>query len=501
MSIAWKLRIVFAAYAALLAVVLVFHAVALRHAEAISRELTAIAARHRVTSTIQLERLAAMQASAAKYLVTRDRGYLARFGEIASAYDTELRRIDSLLLGGDERDRLTAIAARWQPIERSSRSLLDSTTPPAAARAAALALSPALDELDLLTRRLADASHLAMSRALASSERSARSAERASLLVGLGTLTLGLLLLVPLVRSIVRPLDRLRLGTREIAAGRFGYRLRAAGTDELATVSRDFNAMAERLEQLDRMKGEFVSNVSHDLKTPLSSMQEATEALLDELPGPLTERQRRLLLLHQDSGRRLSSMLTKLLDLSRLELTDARALEITDFGGLVRRAVEHFNTARSSRGSSAVVTFHEGAGRLFLRADAEGIAQLLDNLLENALKFSPPDGVVRVSVGQHSRRRDTALLTVADEGPGIPDADKERVFERFHQTKAGRAIPARGVGLGLAICRHIVAAHRGAIRVADNQPRGSVFSVELPGLVAIDVHARAERVDLVEAPA
>jgi signal transduction histidine kinase len=123
---------------------------------------------------------------------------------------------------------------------------------------------------------------------------------------------------------------------------------------------------------------------------------------------------------------------------------------------------------------------------------------VIDNLIENALKFSPPGGSVTVRVDDWTEAGEqipadraaafrwrgaphgAALLSVTDEGPGIPDAEKERVFARFYQTEAGRAARGRGVGLGLAICREIVSAHDGIIWVMDHEPRGSVFLVLLP---------------------
>jgi signal transduction histidine kinase len=286
---------------------------------------------------------------------------------------------------------------------------------------------------------------------------------------------LSVLLSALLVRSIVRPLERLAEGTREISAGRLGFRLDGNGRDELSQVAREFNAMSARLEELDQMKRDFVSNVSHDLKTPLSSMQETNEVLLDELPGPLSDKQRYLLQLSQESGRRLSAMIAKLLELSRLEATQADTVEVVDLGYLVQRAMERYDLART--GKNARVILAELSQSVLVRADSDAMAQVLDNLVENAIKFSPSNGYVHVAV---VARGAEALLIVADEGPGIADVDKQRVFDRFYQTAVGRSVRSRGTGLGLAICRHIVAAHRGRIWVSDNSPRGCVLNVLLP---------------------
>jgi signal transduction histidine kinase len=482
MNVATKLRGAFALYIALLAAVLLYHVRTIRESVKHGHALTATSSRLRSISNNQLGRVAEMSNTAEKYLVTRDRGYLDKLTSLIAAYGAELRRLQALALSDEERAALAPLARRWTLLEEEARSLgADSGGPPSAALLDAVArLELTLDEIHVTTQQLAEAAQAAMNRQLADSETTARSAERVSWMAALAALLLSVVLSALLVRSIVRPLERLTLGTREISAGRFGYRLQADGEDELSQVAREFNAMTARLDELDRMKRDFVSNVSHDLKTPLSSMQETTAVLLDELPGPLSEKQRRLLLLNQEGGLRLASMIAKLLDIARLESAPAaRRLEVMDVMQVARHAVDRANATRPGENPSVLLAHRDTPA--LVRGDSDGLLQVLDNLLENALKFSPADGTVRVAVAEQG---DSVLLSVADEGPGIPDADKEKVFERFYQTRAGRAVAARGVGLGLAICKQIVTAHGGAIRVEDNTPGGSIFQVVLPGVSA-----------------
>jgi signal transduction histidine kinase len=229
-----------------------------------------------------------------------------------------------------------------------------------------------------------------------------------------------------------------------------------------------------RSEELEQLKRELVSNASHDLKSPLSSMQEVNAAMLDGVTGPLLESQRRLLLANQDSARRLASMVNKLLELARLESKPALDFMPVDMVDVARE---------SAHRAQALLRLHQ---RVIVATDAEPIVvhgnreeldRMIDNLLENALKFSPPETTVRVAVSASSTH---VHLTVADEGPGIAEAEKAFVFQRFYQTDAGRATRSRGLGLGLAICRDVIDAHGGTISVFDNAPRGSVFRVTIP---------------------
>ena len=421
-SLSTQLRLAFAVLLALLAAILTYHVRSSRAAAQRARDLTALSERQQAALYDQVGRLSAIHADLEKLVVRREA--------------------------------------------------------PARTRDAATGMVVALDQSSRRLEEMATSIVAAMDGSLAAAEVAARRAERIATGIAVVAFVASALLSVALLRAILGPLQRLAQGTRELANGRFGHRLPESATREFAEVARDFNSMAQRLEELDRLKKDFVSTVSHDLKTPLSSMQETVEIMLEELPGPLTQRQRKLLELNRESARRLAQMLAKLLDLSRLEAETVPQRDVVDLAGIVRDGLERFDIGRPGRGPSFGLI--APATPLWIRANASGIAQLLENLLENAVKFSPPGGTIRVGVADLPANG-TVLLSVADEGPGVPDAEKNRVFERFHQTTTGRAVGNRGVGLGLSICRHIVDAHGGVIWVADHEPRGAVFCVLLPG--------------------
>jgi signal transduction histidine kinase len=501
MTVANRLRGAFGLYIALLAVLLVYQVRTIQHVVGSGRELNTISSRV-VTSTVQLARIGQMGNDAEKYLVTRDAGYLDKFLETAHAFGLELERLHTLPLSAAERTWLAPLDSNWHDVATEAQQLADHRDAPAdVASASVVRLKESLEHVQVETQQLAVAAQDAMSRELTESESSAHRAEQWSWIAAVGALLLSILLSALLARSIVLPLAKLTEGTREVSAGRFDYRLETWGTDEFAQVSNDFNSMTERLDELDRMKRDFVSKVSHDLKTPLSSMQETIGALLDELPGPLNPKQRQLLELNRDGGRRLSAMLGKLLDLSRIEAGLEPDFQMVDVVQIVRHSVERMNAARRERGIQTSIA--EPPGRLLVRGDAGGLAQVFDNLLENAIKFSPNGAEVGVTITelatgaervqperwaemqQRGLGGDAVLLTVTDTGPGVPDDEKERIFTRFYQAEAGRAIPARGVGLGLTICHEVVMAHGGAIWVSDNMPNGSVFNVLLPGAVSV----------------
>ncbi len=498
MRVATKLRAAFALYITLLGILLIYHVSTIRRVVRTGHELTELSARVRATSTEQVTRVAQLSENAAKYSVTRDTGYLDKFDQLASAYATELQNLQALPLSPRERREIAVLASQWSALGDPTERLASfARVGPAAKQDSLAALQGSLDALQLQTQRVGEASQAVMEARLAISASAADQAEHISWIAAIGILFLSVVLSALIARSISEPLYRLTEGTRKVAQGQFDYRLDSARDDEFAQVAQSFNTMTKRLGALDRMKRDFVTGVSHDLKTPLTSMQETTSIMLDEVPGPLTDKQRTLLVLNQHSAERLAAMLAKLLNLSRLEAGLEPDMQACDGAQLVRRAVEQVERAHVEQDVRIDVILPEH--RVFVECDTDRMLQVLDNLLENAIKFSPTGDRVQVTMRTlesrppeisaarwnpvHAQRPGASVLwiTVADQGPGVPDEEKERVFERFYQTVSGRSVRRRGVGLGLTICREVIDAHNGAIWLADNPGGGSVFNILLPG--------------------
>lgn len=280
-----------------------------------------------------------------------------------------------------------------------------------------------------------------------------------------------------LARMIVSPVRRVAAATRALAAGQFSGRARRSGPPELAALADDFNAMASRLGELDRLKEELLSSVSHDLKAPLASMHETNELLLEEVPGPLNGAQRNLIELNQGCNARLSGMVDDLLDLSRME---AGVMKYTfkplDLAHLVRVAVGDLAAAAASR--RVRIDLEAPTDPVWVDCDETLMVRVTENLLSNALRYSPANSCVRIGVETDGR---VAKLTVADEGPGIPDEHKQRIFERFYRVDPRRK-GGPGTGIGLAIAKSVVDEHEGTLKVEDAVGGGSRFVIELPAV-------------------
>lgn len=334
-----------------------------------------------------------------------------------------------------------------------------------------------------------------------------RRAEQVTWIVAALALVVSVLVTFFIMRSIGRPLALLTEGTRRLSEGQFDYRLDTSRGDEFAQLARDFNSMTHRLNELDQMKRDFVSHVSHELKAPLASIRETLQVLIEELPGPLTAKQKRLLAINLQCARRLSSMIGNLLDLSRMEAGMMEyELKSNDLAALVRTSIAEFDPQAGEKGVrlEAVLPEHP----LGAHCDADRILQVLGNVLNNAIKFSPSGGQIvirafkstmvpphlpetwRKTLASEPNDGHFVVASIADSGPGVPTELREKIFEKFQQVQQTKGLKGQSVGLGLAICRTIMQAHQGAIWVEDNPDGGTIFFMLLPAATGNEVTHR-----------
>jgi signal transduction histidine kinase len=282
---------------------------------------------------------------------------------------------------------------------------------------------------------------------------------------------LGLIIVQILARGMTSPLRQMAAASTAMAHGDYDRRVRATSRDEVGDLARAFNAMAGELGDADRMRRELVANVSHELRTPLAALQALLENLADGVEPPDPSSLRTALA----QTERLGRLVTQLLDLSRLE-SGRLALQPEEFG--MRTLLEQ--AARECALGDRLVRLKVCVepGDLQTTGDPERLHQVVANLLDNAVRHSPPEG--RVWLSAHAATAGRTTIVIADEGAGIPPEEAERVFERFHRIDAARATRDGGTGLGLAIARWIVDAHGGAIRAEQREPHGCRVVVELP---------------------
>jgi signal transduction histidine kinase len=274
-----------------------------------------------------------------------------------------------------------------------------------------------------------------------------------------------------LAHGMTSPLRRMTAAARAMAEGDYSRRIRATTQDEVGELAGAFNQMAADLEAADRHRRELIANVSHELRTPISVLRAVLENVVDGVTGPDDAAVKAALAQTQRLGR----LVEELLDLSRLE-AGAVPLDLSDFD--VKPFLGRVVGEADAAGRPVRFTLCVEPPGLSARADQARLHQVVANLVDNAAKHSPPGAVVRVAA---AARATGIRIEVADEGPGIPEGERLRVFERFTRGGGqGTAQPTGGgTGLGLAIARWAVELHGGTIEVAPSA-RGALIRVDLP---------------------
>jgi signal transduction histidine kinase/DNA-binding response OmpR family regulator len=318
-----------------------------------------------------------------------------------------------------------------------------------------------------------------------------------------------------LASRITRPVQELTEGAKDIAKGHFDRRLAVdSPEDELRILAEAFNHMTgrlkenveqleesnvklgaanEELKELDRLKSDLLANVSHELRTPLTAIKGYTDYILERKLGPISEKQEKGLVVVQRNLDRLSKSINALLDFSRMDVGRI-SLNIQPF--LLGPLVDQIHTSLRSELEKKRLSFRADLEPELpaLIADREKVSAVLENLIINAIKFTPERGSIAVSAArQPGAVRPSAEIRVADTGVGIPPDQIGKVFNRFHQVDGSTTRRFGGVGLGLAIVKSILEAHGATIEVVSQPGHGTAFRFVLPVLEKQEAPARDER--------
>jgi signal transduction histidine kinase len=276
-------------------------------------------------------------------------------------------------------------------------------------------------------------------------------------------------------RWVAAPLQRLSRAAKAVAAGDFRHRPSLGGPKEVESLAVSFNEMLQRVKSSQIAQRDFVANVSHELKTPLTSIQGFAQAIMDGTAEGIESQQRAARVIFDESDR-LRRLVDDLLDLAKLDTgqVDFERMRV-DLTALLDSVVEKLGLPASEK--RVRIENHVPALPTLI-GDGDRLAQVFTNLVDNAVKHSPEDTTVAL---RGESKGDKVIIHVDDRGPGIPAEDLSRIFERFYQLdKARTGGKGRGAGLGLAISREIVQAHQGRITAKSKVGEGSRFTVELP---------------------
>jgi two-component system sensor histidine kinase GlrK len=459
------LLIGFTIVAAPLVFALFANAVAFDRLATLSEQAVLAAVKVTQASRALTAQVASLERAARQYAVAGEAPFLEAYRGSRADFAASLRAIDEMELSDTQRRESSAIAALEEEIHRAL-----SSTPP----------SP-----ELSIRLAADFSRLASrSQALVALgdgvieeaiERLRAQAEKARgnvfwLLVAL--IPTAILLIASFTFLIARPINQVGSGIRRLGHGEFARPIAIEGPGDMVRLGEQLDWLRRRLVTLEEQKTRFLQHISHELKTPLTALREGSDLLSSGMVGNLNAEQHEIARILRENSIELRKLIEGLLNYSAVHaqasFLDARIVPLRD---VVKRVVNDRKLAMVARG----IRLDVNCEHVTAYCDEEKIRVMLDNLLSNAIKYSPERGLVTVKV---YKDRGDAVFEVADEGPGIPAPERDKVFEAFYRGTDAPVAAIKGSGLGLSIVKEYVQLHKGEVEILDVP--GAHFRIRIP---------------------
>src|SRR5262245_1914109 len=330
-----------------------------------------------------------------------------------------------------------------------------------------------VDQLIDAAREVLAINNLIVDREVEHLRASADEVQRGLILLLLFSTAVALTLALALTRYISRPIATIDNAIRQLGGADFSRPIAVRGPEDLRYLGRRLDWLRRRLEEFETQKNRFLRHVSHELKTPLTALREGAELLHDQVAGPLVPAQKQVISIVRDNSVKLQRLIEELLDYQRA-LHAAASLEVKSIAldSLVTEATRAHELAAQAKG----LRFNIDSQSAMVEADPEKLRSIIDNLVSNAVKFTPPGGSITVKARVQAGE---AVIEVMDSGPGVPPEERDSIFNLFWRGRKGEGTRIKGSGLGLAIARELVEAHGGQIAVVP-EGSGGHFRVTLP---------------------
>jgi two-component system sensor histidine kinase GlrK len=402
-------------------------------------------------SRSMIERISAIERLAQQITVLEDPELIASYARVHRSFRALAAEIALLPLDEVQGDALQRTVKEEQALYERL------TDPDRMARVPPAELDARMDRLIDSARDVLAINNRIVDREVERLRANADEVQRGLMVLVLFSTAVALAIALILTRAIARPID-------------------VRGPDDLRYLGHRLDWLRRRLDEFETQKNRFLRHVSHELKTPLTALREGAELLHDEVGGPLTPTQRQVVSIMRDNSVKLQRLIEELLDYQRA-LHAAASLEVRTvrLDALVTDAARAHQLAAASKGLRLRIE----AVAATVEADPEKLRSIVDNLISNAVKFTPPGGTIVVRAGVSAARAGEAEIDVVDSGPGIPAEERESVFNLFFRGRTKGESAVQGSGLGLAIARELVEAHGGQIAVVGGGSGGH-FRVTLP---------------------
>ena len=414
-----------------------------------------------------LESLTAMERNARQYQVLGDAVLLDVYSENRARFVDTARTLEALDLAGNQRQLLGQLFTT----EREVHAALSS--PPHDSPEAVAAVEKYTGLVQTAKQILADNQAL-INRGLEQIQSGAQEVQHTLIMEAVALIPVAILLMVIFTVLITRPINQIDQAIRRLGDGTFKSPVVISGPRDLEQLGERLNWLQDRLLEVEQEKTRFLQHISHELKTPLTTIREGAELMDEQVVGSLNSQQREIAHILHENSIQLQKLIEDLLDFSILQSRQSRTLRTrVELDAVIDAVLEDHKVAAMSR----QLKLAKSLEAVSLMGDREKLRTLVDNLISNAIKYSPAGSRLSVSL---STRDGQAVIDVADSGPGIPRDERERVFEAFYQGEPAARGHVRGSGLGLSIAREHAQAHGGDISVLESESAGACLRVVLP---------------------
>lgn len=419
------------------------------------------------------QQIAPIERSAKLYQVLNDPGLLEVYRDSRERLLATLKSIETTSVDEDHAIQLRAIR---NSLRRIDAALLSPTPSPEVIRDGVDAVQPMWQAAFALTAATGDQVETGLSRLQQSTSNTQKYLFwQSAVLILLTAMLVGVFTFL-----LMRPIRQIDIAISQLGKGTFSKSIAVRGPVDLVNLGRQLEWLRVRLLELAQERNRFLRHMSHELKTPLASIREGTELLMDGAVGELDSAQREVTTILRDNGIKLQQLIENLLEFSAWQARHA-GLEISEFRlrPLVKSALEtHQLTLLAQR-----VHLDLKVQDIELHADRAKLKLILDNLLSNALKYSPRGGTIFI----HAKAdKDQLVLDVADTGPGISKDERSAIFDAFYSGSAPVSGHLKGTGIGLSVVSEFVQAHGGSIEILDGMFPGAHFRVRLPLAPALE---------------
>ena len=417
------------------------------------------------------EQLHLMERGIRQYFVLQDDALFSNYQQALSKFSAATAQLKQLSTNQAQQDKLNALTLQARQLNLAIVDAKKTNSP-------ALGF---LDNFNILAEQI-EAIIAENNRAIDSAStqlrQAARKTQRNLFLQSLILIPLTLLVAGAITFLLARPIRRMDSAIRSLGEGQYDAPIAIDGPGDLRILGQRLDWLRGELKDLNEQKQQFLRRVSHELKTPLTAIREATELLNDGIGGALTTQQAEITHILRDNSLRLQKMIENLLNYTRVEALQPKLnLQKINLSGLIGKVIDAH--ALSIRNKHINVGTHFSAQEIIAQeiiADEEKLTIILDNLISNAVKFTPSDGQIKVSTAQDKK---WLMIEVHDSGPGLAKNDQDKLFDPFYRGSAINKSLINGSGLGLTIAKDLVETHGGSIALTPSA-QGAHFVVRLP---------------------